>query len=136
MFLVDGKQKTLKFSHSFPILPGQGISTDSQIFRRTQAVALTEPRYAGPTSLSQLVSAVTRKWPSRADQMLTEMDSKYGFARVENVSGGPFIMLPQVRYPPELVESDKMGRATLSRAAKQFCKFYPKYKRKKKISNL
>lgn len=53
--------------------------------------------------------------------MLTEMDSKYGFARVENVSGGPFIMLPQVRYPPEQMESSDMEKATLSRAAKQFC---------------
>lgn len=55
--------------------------------------------------------------------MLVEMDPKYGFARVENISGGPFIMLPQVRYPPEQMDSSKMERATLSRAAKQFCKF-------------
>ena len=93
----------------------------SQRWQRSYSVALTEPRYSGATSLSQLVSAVTRKWPSRADRVLSKMDSQYGHARVDGVSGGPFLLLPQVRYPPEQAESKEMEEARLSIETKREC---------------
>jgi hypothetical protein len=82
--------------------------------------ATTEPRYAGPTSLSQLVSAVTAKWPSRANQMMSQMGSRYGDVRVEGVSGGPFLMLPPVPYPPEQVDKEDLETARIDSATKRF----------------
>jgi hypothetical protein len=96
-------------------------SNGDQKFRRMQAVAQTEPRYAGPTSLSQLVSAVTKRWPTRANQMMSQMDLKFGHARVEGVSGGPFLMLPQARYPADQPDTPELERAKIDSATKRFC---------------
>lgn len=51
--------------------------------------------------------------------MLSLMDSRYGHQRVEGVSGGPFLMLPQVRYPPEHIESKEAEEARLSITTKK-----------------
>ncbi|UZJ51529.1 hypothetical protein CBS101457_000849 [Exobasidium rhododendri] len=83
-------------------------------WHRKHSVALTEPRYSGPTSLSQLVSTVTREWPTRADRVLYRKDTRHGYQKVDGIIGGPFLMLPQVRYPQEQIEREEIEEARLS----------------------
>lgn len=102
------------------LTPFSKQNNGDQKFQRMRAVAQTEPRYAGPTSLSQLVSAVTRRWPTRANQMMSQMDMRFGHARVEGVSGGPFLMLPQARYPADQPDTPELERAKIDSATKRF----------------